>query len=374
MMSWKQPSLKHPPAPKEPHWIHWLLIMLIVGALGFGLSLCLSINGMLSPTISNTMLMIIFVICPALLVGFIRFFIYSIASYRHQLFTNMLDDAHREWQHWAGKHLGVLTHTRLTQIDEEQQNGNSLSSLPPNKDNVLKLNSLKSLPSWEKQEAVIQKLLMPIAEYCHQHSLAEPVTLYWLAEAQDTDWQELIEQEAMRLSLVLGTVEMLPYKSFSEWLLALYENAFEAKLYAVLAIQSDSTSSEEAASVLLAPQGFYESLRVPVQAKLLRPISTDLDSFSEALKIQCEFQCSGKQLGGIWHSGISENAKGKCIGCYARQNVPNLSEHLYDIDTLLGKGGIARHAVALSLICDYPHYNLMIHQQEDSFLLQQIQM
>ncbi|PAX79649.1 hypothetical protein [Citrobacter sp. TSA-1] len=374
MMSWKKPSLEHPSAPKEPRWILWLLVMLIVGALGFGLSLYLSINGMLLPTISNTMLMIIFVICPALLVGFIRFFIYAIASYRHQLFTNMLDDAHREWQYWAGKHLGVLKHTRLTQIDEEQQDGISLSSLPPNKDNVLKLNSLKSLSSWEKQEAVIQKLLTPIAEYYHQHSLSQPITLYWQAEDNESNWQELIEQEAMRLSLVLGTVEMLPYKSFSEWLLALYKNTFEARLYAVLAIQSDSTSSEEAAGVLLAPQGFYESLRAPVQAKLLRPISTDLESFSEALKIQCEFQCSGEQLGRIWHCGINENAKGKCIESYARQNVPDLSEHIYDIDTLLGKGGIARHAVALSLICDYPHYNLMTYQYENSFLLQQIQM
>lgn len=373
MMSWRVPSLEHPPTPKAPRWMLWFLIMLIVGALGFGLSLYLSTNEILSPTTSNTMLMIVFVICPALLVGFIRFFIYSIVAYRHQLFTNMLDDARREWRYWAGKHLGILAHARLTQADEVMPEGIALSSLPPNKDNALALSSLKSRSSWEKQEIVAQKLLAPIAEYYHQHSLSQPITLYWQAEDNESNWQELIKQEATRLSLTLESVEILPSESFSQWLLTLYENAFEPKLYAVLAIQSDSTSSEEAACVLLASQEFYESLRAPVQAKLLRPISTDLDSFSEALKIQCEFQCSGKQLGRIWHSGISENAKGKCIECYVRQNVPNLSEHLYDIDTLLGKDGIARHVVALSLICDYPHYNLITHQQENNFLLQQIQ-
>ncbi|CAG9429509.1 hypothetical protein [Providencia alcalifaciens] len=373
MMSWKTPSLEHPPAPKVPRWMLWFLIMLMVGVLGFGLSLYLSTNEMLSPTTSNTMLMIVFVICPALLVGFIRFFIYSIAAYRHQLFTNMLNDARREWRYWAGKHLGVLTHTRLTQIDEEQQNGISLSSLPPNKDNVLTLSALKSLSSWEKHEIVVQKLLAPIAEYYHQHSLSQPITLYWQAEDNEPNWQELIEREAARLSLTLESVEILPFESFSQWLLALYENAFEPKLYAILAFQLDSTASEEAASLLLAPQGFYERLRAPIKAKLLRPISTDKESFANALKAQCEFQYSGEQLDRVWHCGVKENDKGKCIESYARQKVPNLSEHLYDIDTLLGKGGVARHVVALSLVCEYPHPSLIARQNETQLLLQQIQ-
>lgn len=373
MMSWKTPSLEHPPAPKVPRWMLWFLIMLIVGALGFGLSLYLSTNEMLSPTTSNTTLMIVFVICPALLVGFIRFFIYSIAAYRHQLFTNMLDDARREWRYWAGKHLGVLTHTRLTQIDEGRQNGISLSSLPPNKDNVLTLSSLKSLSSWEKQEIVVRKLLAPIAEYYHQHSLSQPITLYWQTEDNESNWQELIEREAARLSLTLESVEILPSESFSQWLLALYENAFEPKLYAILAFQLDSTASEEAASLLLAPQGFYERLRAPIKAKLLRPISTDKESFANALKTQCEFQYSGEQLDRVWHSGVKENDKGKCIESYARQKVPNLSEHLYDIDALLGKGAIARHVVALSLACEYSHHSLIAQQHETQLLLQQIQ-
>ncbi|EKT64021.1 hypothetical protein [Providencia alcalifaciens] len=373
MISWKIPSLEHPPAPKAPRWMLWFLIMLIVGAFGFGLSLYLSTNEILSPTTSNTMLMIVFVICPALLVGFIRFFIYSIVAYRHQLFTNMLDDARREWRYWAGKHLGLLTHSRLTQIDEEKQEGVPLSSLPINKDNILILNALKSLSLWEKQETAIQKLLIPIATFYHQHALTQPITLYWQAKESGANWTEFIEQEAARLSLPLESVEILPYKSLSEWLLALYENAFEPKLYAILAFQLDSTASEEAASLLLAPQGFYESLRAPVQAKLLRPISTDKESFADALKTQCEFQYSGEQLNKLWHSGVSENAKGKCIESYAQQKVPNLSEHFSDIDVLLGKGGMARHVVALSLVCEYPHPSLITQQNEAQLLLQQIQ-
>ncbi|EKT62623.1 hypothetical protein [Providencia alcalifaciens] len=373
MMSWKIPSLEHPPAPKAPRWMLWFLIMLIVGALGFGLSLYLSTNEMLSPTTSNTMLMIVFVICPALLVGFIRFFIYSIAAYRHQLFTNMLDDAHKEWRYWAGKHLEVLTHARLTQIDEEQQNGISLSSLPVNKDNVLTLNILKSLPSWEKQEIAVRKLLVPIAEYYHQHSLSQPITLYWQAEDNESNWQKLIEQEATRLSLMLESVEILPSESFSKWLLALYESPFEPKLYAILAFQLDSTASEEAASLLLAPQGFYERLRMPIKAKLLRPISTDIATFTEALETQCEFQLPGHQLNSVWHCGITDGNKSQCIESYVQHDIRCLLNQFYDVDTLLGKGGLARHAVALSLVCDYPHDNLMAHQQEDSILLQQIQ-
>ncbi|WP_433587779.1 hypothetical protein [Providencia alcalifaciens] len=303
----------------------------------------------------------------------IRLLVYSISSYRHQLFTNMLDDAHREWCYWAGKHLGVLAHARLTQIDEEQQDGILLSSLPPNKDNVLTISLLKSLPSWEKQEIVVRKLLAPIAEYYHQQALTQPITLYWQAEKKEFDWEGIIQQEATRLSLTLESVEVLPAESFSKWLLTMYENAFEPKLYAILAFQLDSTASEEAASLLLAPQGFYERLRAPIKAKFLRPISTDKESFVNALKTQCEFQYSGDQLDRVWHSGMKESDKGKCIESYALQNVPQLSEHLYDIDSFLGKGGIARHVVVLSLACEYSHHSLIAQQNETQLLLQQIQ-
>ncbi len=221
---------------------------------------------------------------------------------------------------------------------------------------------------------VVRKLLAPIAEYYHQHALTQPITLYWQAEDNEASWQALIQEEAMRLSLELESIETLPYDSLSEWLLALYENPFEPKLYAILAFQLDSTTSEEAGSLLLAPQGFYERLRAPIKAKLLRPISTDIESFPDALKTQCEFQYSGEQLDGIWHSGVEDNDnKGKCIENYARQNVSHLSERLYDIDALLGKGGIARHVVALSLVYEYSHYSLITHQKGMQLLLQQIQ-
>ena len=131
MMSWKIPSLAHPPAPKAP-----------------------------------------------LFIPVIRFFIYSLAAYRHQLFIDMLDDARQEWRDWAGKHLGLLAHSRLTQIDEENKEGIVLSSLTPNKDNVLILNQLKSLHLWDKQEKAIQILLTPIAEYYHQYGLTQAITFY----------------------------------------------------------------------------------------------------------------------------------------------------------------------------------------------------
>ncbi|EJD6041823.1 hypothetical protein M0J40_RS04115 [Providencia rettgeri] len=372
MMNWRVPQLEHPPAPKSPRLLLWLFIMVIVGAIGFGLSLYLSTNEILSPTTSNTMLMIVFVICPTLLVGFIRFFIYSLASYRHQQFTNMLDDAHNEWRYWAGQHIGLLTHSRLTQIDEEKKESVPLSSLPINKDNILTLNALKSLSSWKKQEIIIQKLLAPIAEYYHQHSLSQPITLYWQAEDNEPNWQELIEQEAARLSLPLESVEILPYMSLSEWLLAMYENSFEPKLYAILAFQLDSTASEEAASLLLAPQGFYESLRAPIKAKLLRPISTEVKSFDDALKAQCEFQLPGHQLNSVWHSGVTDKNKSQCIESYVQQDIHCLLNQFYDADAFFGTSGIARHSTILSLVSDNHENQLIVCQENDNLLLQQV--
>ena len=255
-------------------------------------------------------------------------------------------------------------------MDEEKQEGVPLSSLPINKDNILTLNALKSLSSWEKQETVIQKLLAPIAAFYHQHALTQPITLYWQAEESGANWMELIEQEATRLSLALESVEVLPYESFSEWLLALYENPFEPKLYAILALQLDSKTSEEAASLLLAPQGLYERLRAPIKAKLLRPISTDRKSFADALKTQCEFQLSGEQLTAIWHSNISD--KGECIQGYTQQNMTCLSEHFYDSDALLGIGGLARYGVVLSLASESLQPTLITHQNGNNLLLQQL--
>lgn len=372
MISWKIPSLAHPPAPKPPRFIRWLFIMIIIGAIGFVLGLYLSINEMLSPTINNTMLIVVFVLFPALLIGLIRLFIYSLASYRHQLFTDMLDDARQEWRHWAGKHLGLLTHARLTHIDEEKKEDEPLSSLTPNKDNILKLEQLKSCSLWEKQERVVQKLLAPIAEYYHQYNLTAPITLYWQAEEQVTDWQALIQQEAVHLSLPLDTVEMLSYASFSEWLLALYENPFEPKIYAILAFQLDPTTSEEATSLLLAPQGFYEQLKAPIKARLLRPIATEIDAFADALKTQCEFQLSGPQLTALWHSNVSESDKGECIPHYVQQNIRCLSEHFYDSNVFLGIGGFARHSVTLSLASEALMPALIIHQNGNNLLLQQV--
>ncbi|BBG60110.1 hypothetical protein [Providencia rustigianii] len=373
MMSWKTPSLEHPREPKLPRLMLWLFLVVIIGVIGFGIGIYLSSIGVLSSEVSNNQIIALFGVLPVVVMLFIRLLVYSITSYDHRQFTNMLDDARQEWHYWAGKHIGILTDTRLTQVDEENQEGVSLSSLPPNKDNILQLSAFKSLSLWEKQEMAVRKLLAPIAEYYHQHALTQPITLYWQTEENEADWPALIQQEAMRLSLELESVETLPYDSLSEWLLALYENSFEPKLYAILAFQLDSAASEEAASLLLAPQGFFERLRAPIKAKLLRPISTDIESFPDALKTQCEFQYSGEQLDGIWHSGVEDNDKGKCIENYARQNVPHLSERLYDIDTLLGKGGIARHVVALSLVCEYSHCGLIVHQNGTQFLLQQIQ-
>ncbi|MTC58733.1 hypothetical protein GKR50_01715 [Providencia rustigianii] len=373
MMSWKTPSLEHPPKPKLPRLMLWLFLVVIIGVIGFGIGIYLSSIEVLSSEVSNNQIIALFGVLPVVVMLFIRLLVYSITSYDHRQFTNMLDDARQEWHYWAGKHIGILTDTRLTQVDEENQEGVSLSSLPPNKDNILQLSAFKSLSLWEKQEMAVRKLLAPIAEYYHQHALTQPITLYWQTEENEADWPALIQQEAMRLSLELESVETLAYDSLSEWLLALYENSFEPKLYAILAFQLDSTASEEAASLLLAPQGFYERLRTPIKAKLLRPISTDIESFPDALKTQSEFQYSGEQLDGIWHSGVEDNDKGKCIENYARQNVPHLSERLYDIDTLLGKGGIARHVVALSLVCEYSHCGLIVHQNGTQLLLQQIQ-
>lgn len=373
MMSWKTPSLEHPREPKLPRLMLWLFLVVIIGVIGFGIGIYLSSIGVLSSEVSNNQIIALFGVLPVVVMLFIRLLVYSITSYDHRQFTNTLDDARQEWHYWAGKHIGILTDTRLTQVDEENQEGVSLSSLPPNKDNILQLSAFKSLSLWEKQEMAVRKLLAPIAEYYHQHALTQPITLYWQTEENEADWPAIIQQEATRLSLELESVETLPYDSLSEWLLALYENSFEPKLYAILAFQLDSVASEEAASLLLAPQGFFERLRAPIKAKLLRPISTDIESFPDALKTQCEFQYSGEQLDGIWHSGVEDNDKGKCIENYARQNVPHLSERLYDIDTLLGKGGIARHVVALSLVCEYSHCGLIVHQNGTQFLLQQIQ-
>ncbi|UBX49259.1 hypothetical protein LDO51_19410 [Providencia alcalifaciens] len=372
MMSWKTPSLEHPPVPRLPRLLLWLCLVVIIGIIGFGIGLYLSSKEILPSTMSNNQIIIFFVAFPVMILLCIRLLAYSIASYRHQLFTNMLDDAHREWRYWAGKHLGVLTHARLTQIDEENQDGIPLSSLPANKDNVLILNSLKSLPSWEKPVRIIQKLLEPIAAYTQQNTLTQPITLYWLSNKEDIDWMAQIQHEAARLSLPLESVEILPYKSLSEWLLALYENPFEPKLYAILAFQLDSMASEEATSLLLAPQGFYERLRVPIKAKLLRPISTDKESFSDALKTQCEFQLPGHQLNSVWHSGIADKNKSQCIESYVQQDIHCLLNQFYDVDTFFGTSGIARHSTILSLVSDNHENQLIVCQENDNLLLQQI--
>lgn len=372
MMSWKIPSLKHPPEPRLPRLLLWLGLVVIIGMSGFGTGLYLSSKEILPSTMNNNKIIFFFVAFPVMILLCIRLLAYSIAFYRHQLFTNMLDDAYQEWRYWAGKHLGVLTHTRLTQIDEENQDGIPLSSLPPNKENILTLNSLASLPSWEKPVKIIQQLLEPIAAYTQQNILTQPITLYWLSNKEDIDWMALIQHEAARLSLPLESVEILPYKSLSEWLLALYKNPFEPKLYAILAFQLDSTASEEASSLLLAPQGLYERLRAPIKAKLLRPISTDKESFADALKTQCEFQLRGEQLTSIWHSNISDSNKGKCIHGYIQQNIRCLSEYFYDADTLLGISGLARYGVVLSLASESLQPVLIAHQNGNDLLLQQL--
>ena len=373
MMSWKIPSLEHPPAPSSPRLILWLFLMVVIGATGFGVGIYLSENDILPTNMGNISFILLFVVVPNLLIFSIRLLVYLLTSSHHQSFTNMLDDARQEWRYWAGKHLGLLAHSRLTHIDEENKEELKLSSLPPNKDNVLRLDSLKSQASWEKQEKVILELLTPIAKYYRQYALTQPITFYWQSQKEDADWMALIQEEAARLSLNVESIEPLPQESLSEWLLALYEEPFEPKLYVVISYQLDDTrASEEASCLLLAPQEFYERLRVPAKTKLLRPIATDIESFDEALKTQCEFQLSGSQLNAVWHSEISDNNKGKCIESYTQQKVTCLSEHFYDADLFLGKGGIARHGVTLSLVSGSQSPLLIVHQNGHNLLLQQV--
>lgn len=373
MMGWRTPSLEHPPAPETPRFILWIFMVLIMGITGFGIGVYLSAHEMLPDTMNNVMIILVFAVLPALLIPSIRFFIYSLDVYRHQLFTDMLDDSHREWRLWAGKHLGLLAHSRLTQIDEENKDGLILSSLPPNKDNVLTLNLLKLLPSWEKKEKAIRTLLTPVAEYYHQHTLTQPITFYWLAEQSDTDLTSLIREEATRLSLSIESIEPLAYATLTEWLSALYEEPFDLKLYAILSYQSDDTElSEEASCLLLSPQELYDRLHIPANIKLLRPLSTDINDFPQALKMQCEFQLTGAQLNSVWHSGVTDDNKKKCIESYYLQGITCISEQLYDADTFLGKGGCARHAATLSLAGEYPKNQLVVYQNQETLLLQQI--
>lgn len=36
MISWKIPSLEHPPAPELPRLMLWLFLMVVIGAIGCG--------------------------------------------------------------------------------------------------------------------------------------------------------------------------------------------------------------------------------------------------------------------------------------------------------------------------------------------------
>lgn len=132
MISWKTPSLGHPPKPKLPRLMLWLFLVVLIGIAGFGIGVYLSSIGVLSSEISNNQIIALFVFLPVISILLVRLLAYSITTYRHQLFTNMLDDAHQEWRYWASMHLGLLTHSRLTQIGEEKQEGVPLSSLPIN--------------------------------------------------------------------------------------------------------------------------------------------------------------------------------------------------------------------------------------------------
>ncbi len=373
MMSWEIPSLEHPPAPSLPRLMLWLFLMVVIGVIGFGVGIYLSANDMLPANMDNISFILLFIVVPNLLIFSIRLLVYLLTYYHHQSFINMLDEARQDRRYWASKHLGLLAHSRLTHIDEENKEKLKLSSLPPNKDNVLKLVSLKSRPSWEKQEQVIVELLTPIAEYYHQYTLTQPITFYWQTQKEDADWIALIQETAARLSLNIESIEPLPQASLSEWLLVLYEEPFELKLYVIISCQLEDThASEEASCLLLAPQELYEHLRVPAKAKLLRPIATDIASFGEALKTQCEFQLSGSQLNAVWHNEISDNNKGKCIESYTQQKVTCLSEHFYDADLFLGKGGVARHGVTLSLVSGSQSPLLIVHQNGHNLLLQQV--
>lgn len=268
------------------------------------------------------------------------------------------------------KNIGLLDYMRVTHIDEEKQNPLTLALLSPNKENILTLNFFKKFNSWEKQEKIIYKLLSPISDYYQKNSITEPVVLYWQSGDEGTNWAELIKYEANNLTLPFESIEKLPCKTLSEWLPSLYENSTEPKLYIILTFQLESTSSEEAVSLLLAPQILYERLHLPIKAKLLRPISCDIESFFDALKTQCEFQYANNQLDGVWHSNITEKYKNELIQYYTHLNIPKLSEHLYDIDMFFGKGDITRYSIALSFASEFSQHNLIVHQDKDNFLLQ----
>ncbi|WP_195848092.1 hypothetical protein [Providencia alcalifaciens] len=44
-----------------------------------------------------------------------------------------------------------------------------------------------------------------------------------------------------------------------------------------------------------------------------------------------------------------------------------MSVQLYDIDAILGKSGMARHVVALSLVCEYHTPALLLSKMKRSF-------
>lgn len=193
-----------------------------------------------------------------------------------------------------------------------------------------------------------------------------------MSEEKQKEWVDLIEKEANNLSL---PIDDLPCNSLNQWLFQLYNDPFHAKLYAFLVLQPHSSNtSEEAACLLLAPESFCQQYRLPISAKLLRPLPSDMTQFSDAFNTQCEFQYATEHLDGIWLSEILDKDKGQCIEAFAKHHVRNLSKYLYDMEYFLGKAGCARHAITVSFASEFSRISHVCYQQDDGLIfLQQIE-
>ncbi|MBD2805568.1 hypothetical protein ID852_13240 [Xenorhabdus sp. 42] len=377
MMNWNIPHLKERPYPKltKKTYTLWfagaastMLIVMLACSLVFTKQ---ELGKFLLPVLGFTILIVILGVLLHLLVYFAQ-------EYKTHVYNEAVEEAKDGWKTWANQHLGLLCWQRLTQPDENPP-PTPQSPAKPNKNNTLKLKSLSGLPLWERAPKLAEELLKPIGEFWQTHSISAPLHLFWQTDRpsnEDLEWTALLKKTAEKQALPLADVQPLPQGDFTQWMETQYDSPSSPdQIYCLIFINAFSApkSSEEAVAIVLAPEKTCRRLRLTPKLQLLRPLITPIKTLHDALSLQCEMQNPAEQLETAWHAHLPDHFLEKIQSTSSEMNMRFSPKSFHDTDSLLGNGGIARHAAMLTLAAERHLSNsLLVMENQGSLVLQQM--
>lgn len=374
-MNWNIPQWDKLQPPKKPQWKRLITYLSLFIFVTFNILMNLLPDKQLPFYSKESLICLILLSLMGFLILMVRYWIYAMGRYRVEIYGQLVDKEIESAQAWANEFWSIVHQHRITCVDEKNLFNKEEMSYPVNLNNSLKLASLENHYAWDKYQTLINDLILSLSTYVTSYKQKLPIKILWSVNSEiqeKIDWSQLIKESVIKCGLTIEQVELVSHTSSLLWLSTHFDD-LENTLYALINLQLDNDAvSEEATLLIMANANTCHHLKLPIKAKLLRPLVCSPDSIMTALQLSLEYQTAGTELTVAWHSPLTKKTMDEFLLTCTNLHCAFLPNKLINHESLWGKSGEYRDATLLTLIAELSGKHLVVYAHEEQLCLQQI--